>query len=246
MPSQWPFETVLAPDELHIWCFRLDSTAELLRRADRTLSADEHSRTARFLVDQPRNTFVLSRAILRMLLARLNGAAAENLRFDYSKEGKPFLSHGSPQIHFNMSHSGDLAAYAITLAGEVGIDIEKHRLMPDMDAIAQRFFSPGECQALSEVSEPGRNAAFFECWVRKEAYVKAHGGGLSMGLDKFQVSLVPGEPAALLGIDDPADSPEEWFLYAFTPAMSFSGAVAVRHKQCRVQLHKTESALGLF
>lgn len=238
--------TVLAPGEVHVWCFRLESDAESLPRAFQTLAPDECSRAARFLVDQPRNTFVLSRAILRTLLAALRGGTPGELKFEYSKEGKPFLAGGSPLIYFNMSHSGDLAAYAVTLATEVGIDIEKHRPMTDMDAIARRFFSAKEYQSLLQVPQPNRIAAFFDCWVRKEAYLKARGGGLSMGLSNFHVSLAPGEPAALLGIDDPGENSQEWFLSAFTPAPGFSGALAIRHIPCCVYLHKTDSAADML
>ena len=149
-------------------------------------------------------------------------------------------------MHFNLSHSGDLAAYAVTLASEVGIDVEQHRPMPDMAAIAQRFFSAKEYQSLLQVPEPERISAFFDCWVRKEAYVKARGGGLGMGLDNFHVSLAPDEPAALLSIDDPTEDPREWFLQAFTPEQGFSGALALRQKRCRVHLHKTMSATDVL
>jgi 4'-phosphopantetheinyl transferase len=246
MPAQSTFHTPLAPDDVHIWCIRLESTAELLESAYQTLSPGERSRAARFLVDPPRNTFVLARAVLRRLLAGLNGGTAEDLQFGYSKEGKPFLLHQLSTMHFNMSHSGDLAAYAITLAGEVGIDVEQHRSMPDLEAIAQRFFSAREHKSLSQVPEPERIPAFFDCWVRKEAYLKARGGGLSIGLDNFHVSLAPGEPAALLAIDDPAENAREWFLHAFTPAPGFSGALALRQQQCRVHLHRTVSATDVL
>lgn len=242
MTAESTFQAALGPDEVHIWCLRLDDNAELLQRAYQTLSPEERDRAARFLVDQARKTFVLSRAILRALLAVLNGNAPAKLKFEYTKEGKPFLAVGSPLVYFNMSHSGDLAAYAVTVTTEVGIDIEKHRQMRDMQAIAQRFFSTREFQNLSEVPEPDRIAAFFDCWVRKEAYLKACGGGLSMGLSNFSVSLAPGEPAALLSIDDPGKNPREWLLHAFIPAPGFSGALAIRQRPCCVCLHKTESA----
>jgi 4'-phosphopantetheinyl transferase len=236
-----------APGEVHIWCVRLDSDPESLQHAHQRLSPEERSRAARFLVDQPRNTFVLSRAVLRTLLAGLTGTAACDLKFSYTKQGKPLLADGlSSAPHFNVSHSGDFATYAVMLGCEVGIDIEKHRLMPDMEAIAQRFFSPREYQSLSQVPESDRISAFFDCWVRKEAYIKARGGGLAMGLDKFQVSFAPGEPVALLAIEEPGQNPQEWFLHAFTVAPGYSAAVALRQKQCRVQLHKTECASNLL
>jgi 4'-phosphopantetheinyl transferase len=150
----------------------------------------------------------------------------------YSDYGKPFLAPESnhPGFSFNLSHAAGLALYAVTYNQDVGIDVEHIRTDIEYEEIAQQFFSPGEVAVLRTVPDPLKPLAFFNCWTRKEAYIKAQGQGLSLPLDRFDVSLVPGEPAQLLtNLDDP-QAVSRWSLQELTPGLGYVGAVAVRRR----------------
>ncbi len=184
----------LGQDEVCLWCFDLRAEPHVIAKASATLSSAERERASRFARDLLRDNFILARGILRMLLGHYCGLPPESLEFDYGPQGKPFLTRCSCQIRFNMSHSGEIAAYAFAWGCDVGVDVEQHRKLPDQEEIAKRYFSPAEYCELMTVPEHERAAAFYACWVRKEAFLKAKGGGLSIGLDSFQV--VSAGPAA--------------------------------------------------
>ena len=187
----------LAPGEVHLWQARLDdSLADGLKHV---LSGDESSRADRFHFAKDRNHFIAARALLRTLLAAYLGINSDKLRFAYAEKGKPYLEETRRSgINFNLAHSHGRALYAFSNGREVGVDLEFVREDLEDEKIAERFFSPREIDMLRAVPPELRKQAFFNCWTRKEAYVKAGGEGLSMPLDEFDVSLVPGEPAALL------------------------------------------------
>ena len=187
----------LPADEVHVWLAKLDDyAADSLKLL---LAEDELSRANRFHFDTDRNHFIVARGWLRKLLAAYLGIDAGELRFSYAEKGKPALeaSHQS-SINFNLAHSHGMAIYAFSRGREVGVDLEFIRADLADEKIAERFFSPREIDVLGKLAPELRKQAFFDCWTRKEAYIKARGEGLSMPLDEFDVSLRPGEAAALL------------------------------------------------
>jgi 4'-phosphopantetheinyl transferase len=187
----------LNADEVHLWCANLDDHAPESFRS--LLAEDEISRADRFHFTKDRNHYIVARGLLRKLLASYLKVGAEELRFAYAEKGKPFLTenqHGL--INFNLAHSHELAVYAFSAERELGVDLEFIRKDFGGEKIAERFFSPREIDVLRTVPVDLKNEAFFNCWTRKEAYIKARGEGLSMPLDQFDVSLAPGEAAALL------------------------------------------------
>ena len=187
----------LAPGEVHLWQARLDD--RLSEDLKHLLSADEISRADRFHFVKDRNHFTAARGLLRTLLSAYLGSNADKLRFSYAEKGKPSLEDRPPcAINFNLAHSHGMAIYAFAHDREVGVDLEYIREDVTGNEIAERFFSPREIETLRAVPAELKKEAFFNCWTRKEAYIKARGEGLSMPLDEFDVSLAPGEPAALL------------------------------------------------
>jgi 4'-phosphopantetheinyl transferase len=152
------------------------------------LSWEERARANRFHFAIHREHFVVARGILRYLLSHYVEIPASRIRFTEGPHGKPELAE-KPRYGFNVTHSGGLAMYAVSDLREVGIDVEQHREMDDLAGIARRFFAPDEVDALEQLSPEDRQAAFFRCWSRKEAVVKAIGAGLSLPLDSFCVSL---------------------------------------------------------
>jgi 4'-phosphopantetheinyl transferase len=155
--------------------------------------------------------------------------APDQLRFDYSNHGKPKLAKtfGQGRLSFNLSHSGGLALYSVTLGREIGIDLERVWEDLEYEQIAERFFSPREGTMLRRLPARQRPEAFFNCWTRKEAYLKARGEGLSLPLNQFDVSMAPGEPAALLNVWDDPQEATRWTLQELIPAPGYVGALAV-------------------
>ena len=200
------------------------------------LSAEERARGTRYRFERDLAHFIARRATLRSILAAYTGWLPAALTFCLGPSGKPALARvARGGLRFNVSHSAGLTLVAVTRCREVGVDLE--RIRPQLAAgVAERFFSPVEVAALAVLPAEDRAAAFFACWTRKEAYVKAKGGGLSLGLDRFAVSLVPGEPARLLQTADDPLEVERWRLEALDPAPGYAAALAVEgwdwHLRC--------------
>lgn len=211
---------------------RLDAAPEAVDAAARVLSVEERRRADRFIHLRDRRRFIMARAWLRRLLAAELDTEAEALDFVYGDYGKPALSpaFAGSDLCFNLSHAGDMAGCALTHGHEVGIDIEAVRSLRDADTIAAQFFSARENRAWRALAESDRPLGFFNCWTRKEAFVKALGEGLAYPLDGFEVSLAPNEPARLLRVGDVPGRSSGWQLHAFVPAPGFVGAIVVRGK----------------
>jgi 4'-phosphopantetheinyl transferase len=179
----------LAPDAVHVWRIALDPDDELVVRLGATLSGDEVERADRFRGPMLRRRFVVGRAALRSVLAGYLEVEPERLTFAYGIRGKPRLSGVGEGLEFNLSHTEDLALCAITRGRAVGVDVERLRPMDDAEQIIARFFSPREQAEFFEYPQPERLAAFFRAWTRKEALLKATGGGLASLDDSFDVPL---------------------------------------------------------
>jgi 4'-phosphopantetheinyl transferase len=236
MPSQpqWNFPSnglALAPADVHVWQVALDQPDEGIAQFRATLSVDERARADRFHFDRDRRRYVVARGVLRAIIGRYLDVPPEILAFDYGPQGKPRLSPASDQIplHFNVTHAQELALYAITSAYELGIDVE-YTLRPVMniDQLAGRFFSANENAVYRTLPAVDRRMAFFRCWTRKEAFIKAVGEGLSHPLDRFDVTLAPDQPAAILTIDGEPVEASAWSLFHLEPTADYVGAVAVR------------------
>ena len=232
----------LGNDEVHVWRAMLSVAQPVLQSLLSILSLDERAKAERFNFPKDRDRSIAARAVLRLILSRYLDVEPADLQFSYNQFGKPALigHSGADALHFNMSHSGELALYAITRGRAIGVDVEHVREDLASEQIAERFFSPNEVAMLRALPVNMRTQGFFNCWTRKEAYIKARGEGLSLPLDRFDVSLTPGEPAALLriGETDPDVNDEitdngklqvsRWFLRELSPASSYVAAVAVQ------------------
>ncbi len=223
----------LTANEIHVWCASLNKP---LSRFNNVLSAGERRRAERFHFEEDRQRFIVRRGILRTFLGYYLNVEPGRLQFCYGKNGKPALADkfGGGAIRFNMSCSKALALYAFTRDTEIGVDIEYIRDLSEMEPIAERFFSARESAAFYTLPESARREAFFNCWTRKEAFLKATGDGLSGPLDGFDVSLVPGEPARLLGINGDARAVSRWSIQDLKPAPGFAAAVAIEGRSWEV------------
>jgi 4'-phosphopantetheinyl transferase len=171
--------------------------------------------------------WIVARATLREILGGCLGTDPRALVFSYGPQGKPALATPAGELQFSLAHSAHLAMYAVTVGYPIGVDVERLRPVPEMGRIAERTFSPRECATLRGLPPTLRPAGFFNCWTRKEAYIKAVGLGLSYPLDRFSVSLAPGEPARLEAIEAEPAHVEGWVLAALAPRSGFVGAVVV-------------------
>jgi 4'-phosphopantetheinyl transferase len=222
----------LSPNEVHVWRAELDLAPERVSVLERTLAPDELARANRFRFSADRVHFIVGRGALRDILGRYLGLAPERVRFSYLPRGKPVLAELS--LQFNLAHSGGVALYAVARGRRVGVDVE--RIRPDVpcEKLAARFFSPHEQEQLRALPAEARVGAFFACWTRKEAYVKARGDGLALGLSQFAVSLAPGEPASLVETAfDPAEA-GRWSLREIEVGPGYVAALAVEGQGWRL------------
>ena len=224
-----PPELTLSSAEVHVWRADLDPAASCVEQLQRLLSADELERAARFHFPRDRRRFSVARGVLRDILSRYLGMPPAALEFCYSAYGKPALADVAAEkgLRFNISHAHEMALFAITCGREVGVDIEYLHRTIACEEIAERFFSARECASLRAVPAELKHQAFFNCWTRKEAYIKAHGEGLSLPLDQFDVSLAPSEPAALLATRGDPHDVWRWSLQALAPGPGYVAALAV-------------------
>jgi len=225
---QWP------NGEVHVWRATLDWPSKSLAGLEQCLSSDERERLERFRFERDSRRYLVGRGALRTVLGRYLDVGPERLRFDYTPFGKPYLTPGLmgdvtafEDLIFNVSHSGKLLLIAVAAGRALGIDVEQVRADVEVESIAARYFSPREQSALAKLTGMEQVEAFFDCWTRKEAYIKAKGDGLSLPLDQFDVSLLPGEAARLLETRPDRDEARRWDLIELDVAAEYKAALAV-------------------
>jgi 4'-phosphopantetheinyl transferase len=172
-----------------------------------------------------------------MILGRYLRAEPSELKFCYGRNGKPMLADtfGNGPVSFSMSSSEGLALYAFTRNREIGVDVECVRDIPEMDRLVELIFSAMEAHVYRALPKHLKREAFFACWTRKEACLKVTGEGLSRSLDKFELTVDPGEPPSLLGIDGDQKSACQWSLHDLKPALGFAAAVAAEDRSWRLR-----------
>jgi 4'-phosphopantetheinyl transferase len=224
-----PKHVSLAINEVHVWRASLEMPFHVIDQLQRVLSPEESEQARQFYFEKDRQHWIVAHGVLRLLLGRYLDMKASELEFVINDYGKPALAYPphAARLHFNLSHSGELALYAFAYDRPVGIDVEYVRAPLDYEEVAIHHFSSYECTVLRSLPASLHEKAFFSCWTRKEAYIKARGKGLSLPLDQFDVSLTPWEPAALLADRQDPQAPARWSLYALAPGVHYAGALAV-------------------
>ncbi len=228
-PPRSPTGLRLSPGEIHVWSVRLDPPAERVEALGRSLSSDEWERANRFRFDKHRRQYVVGRGVLRTLLATYLGTRPELVSFTYGPRGKPFLA-SQGDLFFNLSNSDEMALVGLVLGREIGVDIEYLKPMPDCEQISERFFSESEREVLRRMPAEVKEETFFNCWTRKEAYLKAVGEGLAAPLDSFDVTLAPGEPPRMLTLKGDAAVASRWHFEHLKPAPDYIGAIALERQ----------------
>ncbi len=235
--------------EAHLWLVELDFLQDRLGHLTSILSDDERNRAGRFHKRLDAERYASARASLRCILGGYLVLEPASLQFTYNRYGKPRLSeaHSSP-LQFSVSHSAALCLFGFVLHREIGVDLEYVRPEVEVADLAARFFCRREVETLRSLAGQLQVEAFFRCWTRKEAYLKARGQGLSYGLDRIEVSLRSDEPAALISAADDPEASRRWTIEHLAPASGYVGAVAVadRHLtfKCFTWAPGTLPALG--
>ncbi|MGH7565398.1 MAG: 4'-phosphopantetheinyl transferase family protein [Gemmatimonadota bacterium] len=231
MPASVPPPTsLLEADVVHVWEIDLERPREEVARLEHLLPESDARRAARQPFEARRRDLVLSGVALRSILAAYLDVDPRTIRFVTDPGGKPRLDrrwNASP-LAFNLSHSRGRALVALSMGCEVGVDVERLRRDLPIDRLAARFFSPREIAALRSTPDAVRPAAFFACWTRKEAFVKATGAGIfRQPLQSFAVSVEPGVGPVPLVIPGHADEAERWRLESLDAGPGYAAAVAV-------------------
>jgi 4'-phosphopantetheinyl transferase len=214
--------------EVHVWIVGTAVPNDIAAELHRNLDPAEADRAAKLPRNRLANSFVVTRGTLRYLLGRYLDCDPASLRFEYGAKGKPALA-AEKGLQFSVSHSGDLAAIALTSGCEIGIDLERVRPLPEMDQIASRYFDPDEAREILSLPESDRLRSFFRVWTRKEAYIKAIGEGLSETLLRFSPEGLPG----MLEFMTTGDSADRtlWTLHDLEVAPDYLAAVAYRDRR---------------
>ena len=228
----------LGQDEVHVRIACLDRPLAEQSYFESILAEDEINRANRFHFPKDRERFVAGRGLLRVILSSYLGMRPGEIIFTYGSHGKPGLQPqvGRPVIQFNLAHSTGMAIYAITTDRSVGVDIESVQADFPIEDVAKNFFSAAELSALHALPNTLRTEAFFKCWTRKEAFIKALGDGLSCPLRDFAVSLAPGEPARLLHVRWGSEEASRWCMEDIDCIAGCAAAIVFSGPQCRMHV----------
>jgi 4'-phosphopantetheinyl transferase len=236
-----PKEPAIWPNEVHVWRAKLDTPWSW--QMDEALTLDDRARADRFRFESDRRRFCVARASLRTILGRYLKTKPNRLEIEVGDYGKPFFANAKATqgLRFNLSHSNQLALIAVTRDREVGIDVEYMRNNFVTDEVAEHFFSPSEVEQFRAVPAELKGQSFFNCWTRKEAYIKARGEGLYCPLDQFDVSLRPGEPARLLSSRIDSGESARWSFQELHAGANYAATLAVERQSSRLLLWELRS-----
>lgn len=226
-----PKVLTISPDYLHIWRINLDLPRDKLTDLAVNLSLDERQRAERFYFERDKKKFIACRGLLRVILSLYLKKEPHQLEFAYSPQGKPELKKidSEKSLCFNVSHSQDLAVFAIALNRSIGIDLEYLRPIPNIQQLAERFFSPSEFSVINALPTAEQQEVFFRFWTIKEAYLKATGEGLA-GLQKIAVSFTSENSINLHNTESNILLNTHWFCTEFKPEPEYTGALVVEGK----------------
>jgi 4'-phosphopantetheinyl transferase len=218
----------LKPTEIHAWMFDLDSQHQVSLNWEKLLSEQESERAKGYRFEQGRLRFVTRRGILRLLLGEYTGMEPARIVFQTNPYGK--LSLGSNPLKFNLSSRQNRAVYVIALGMEMGVDIERVRPLEEGERIVENWFSPDEQAGFATLTPEMQIDAFFHIWTQKEAFIKAHGEGMSLPLQAFSVCVDPNRPGKVLSIKKGGEQPAAWQMYTYAQFEGWRVAICAQTK----------------
>jgi 4'-phosphopantetheinyl transferase len=228
----------LAADEVHIWLAQCPAitAADVMARYREIMNEEEVARQARFRFERDRHRDLVARALVRTTLSHYADLAPEQWRFSKGEHGKPSIVEPPLPLRFNLSHSHDLVACAVALHHDVGVDIECSGRHNDVLAIARRYFSATESAELFALPTEQQRDRFFDYWTLKEAYIKARGEGISLGLGNFSFHLPPAAPIGISFAPALQDTPGDWQFRLFKPLADYRMALAWRQSNAPMKV----------
>ncbi len=231
----------LGQGEVQVWLVELDLRvdADEVETAEpgpelADLAGEEQARAARFVRPRDRRRFVRCRWALRQILGGILGEPPASLRFSATGKGKPELDTGGaggPSLHFNVSHSAELALIAVDWNRELGVDLERMRGFTEAGRIVESFFSPAEQATFAAIPDESKETAFVRGWVRKEAILKALGVGLAGLAARYETGFGTSDLTASFAPATPAPEVAEWQLWEAAPRPEFVAAIAIRRAE---------------
>lgn len=221
----------LQSNEIHLWVVedQLVNDQDLLDEYQALLNPEEQKRFERKLFTKHKKQFLISRALLRTVLASYLEQAPEDLVFAKNAYGKPRIAsfEKSLPINFNLSHTNGLSVLAVAMEDDIGVDVEYLTRKVDILKLAERYFSQQEFHDLSALNVKAFNQRFFELWTLKEAYIKACGMGLAIPLKDFSFNF--SEQGLGISFEEARDDqPELWQLWQFVYKSTFEIALALK------------------
>jgi len=224
--EQLPEHGTLAENGVHTWVLPLCADQSVVAALRKLLTADECLRTDRYRLPELSRRFTLARGMQRMILGAYCCVEPEDVYFDYSANGKPFLPGSA--IQFNLSHSGDYGILAVAEQRQIGIDIECIRPVSVL-SIAKRYFMPEEYEYIISLPESEKQKAFYRLWTCKEAYVKARGLALSDALSDVSVAVPLNEDTQRVWLKE--EKAEKWAVYELKPTENTVATVVVEPRE---------------
>ncbi|HMS64574.1 MAG TPA: 4'-phosphopantetheinyl transferase superfamily protein [Ignavibacteria bacterium] len=223
----------ISENEIHIYNSFAADDPDVLSSFLTILSEEEINKANRYKFQKDKNNYISFRAMLRMILSQYLYIHPSKLNFFYAEKDKPYIK--DTEIKFNISHSENFAVFAVTKVNEIGIDTEIIRELPDALEIAKNYFSEKEVKVFSKVDHDNYKEAFFNCWTRKEAFIKAIGEGLSYPLADFSVSFLPGENPEMQWIKGKEDEVKKWSLFNLDLERDYVTSLAIRSKTVKIE-----------
>lgn len=219
--------------EVHVWRVVLDRLSPSVERRAACLSGDELERATQFAAPLEQRRFILSRIVLRDVLARYHGAPAADIPLAREAGGRPFVQ-GAERLFFSLSHTGGVALIAVA-GGAIGVDVERVRRVPRASAIARRVLHPDTVALLETMPRPDFAAAFLDAWTQREAHVKAVGGGLFRTADVLPFDPLQPDDATVRAVLSRADG-ARWSIARFQPYASTRAALAAPGTLHRIRI----------
>ena len=215
--------------EIHVWTTELDLAPGAIRHFERLLPPGEMQRIAKFKTPELRSRHTVVKGTLLSLIAQYTGDDAENIELGTTELGKPYLLHddGDRNLQFNVADSNDLAIYAITKGGPIGVDLEEVIPLPDWQIMADVCMNAFEGEWIFSLPRDRQEMAFLRLWTIKEAYLKAIGTGLSVAPSTIEVEFIQGEQYKFRRIHNQHDSIRNWKIFSFCPRPTFVAALVV-------------------
>lgn len=231
-----PDKLTLNDAEAHIWRVDLDLDEYFRSSLLKLLSPDENDRARKFRFVKDSRNFIVVRGILRSLISNYLEINPAEISFQYSKFGKPSIADNN-SLQFNISHSQSMALFGFTKKFNIGVDVEFVNPNIEVRDIAAKFFSRNEILNLFALPAEQQTLGFFNCWTRKEAFIKAVGEGLSFPLDQFEVSLEPDKPAKLLATDWDPKAVSKFSMYSLAAGVDYVGSLVIEGLVERVKFY---------